>query len=109
MKLEDLENRFAFHPANTEEKRNEHTSVRKNCLELAKFINEKVPEGCEKALAITHLEEVMMWSNAGIARNNTEDDESILGQVKTHQFKADVKTNGESCICGEGWNAAIHT
>jgi hypothetical protein len=66
----DLSNRFEFHPANTEEKRNEHTSVRQHCLDLALWINEKVPEGREKSLAITHLEEVMMWANAGIARSN---------------------------------------
>ena len=69
MDIKDLENRFKFHPANTEEKRNEHTSVREHCLELALFINEKMPEGREKSLAITHLEEVMFWANAGIARN----------------------------------------
>jgi hypothetical protein len=64
----DIDNRFAFHPANTEEKRNEHTSVREHCRELATFINEKVPEGREKSLAITHLEETLFWSNAAIAR-----------------------------------------
>lgn len=68
---DELKNRFSFHPANTEEKRNDHTSVRTHCLELALYLGEKVPEGREKALAITHLEEVMMWANAGIARSNT--------------------------------------
>lgn len=66
----DLENRFAFHAATTEEKKNEHTSIRVLCLNLAYELNEKVPEGREKSLAITHLEEVMLWSNAAIARNN---------------------------------------
>jgi hypothetical protein len=64
----DIENRFAFHPATTEEKRNEHGSVRIACKDLADFINAKVPEGREKALAITHLEETMFWANAAIAR-----------------------------------------
>ena len=68
---EDLENRFKFHPATDEEKRNDHTSVRENCLQLALFINEKVPPGREQALAITKLEEVMMWANAGIARSKS--------------------------------------
>lgn len=68
MNQSDIDNRFAFHAATTEEKRNEHTSVREHCRELATFINEKVPEGREKSLAITHLEEVMFWGNAAIAR-----------------------------------------
>lgn len=69
MTNEDIRNRFAFHAATTEEKRNDHMSVRENCHQLAKFLNDKLPEGREKALAITHLEEVMFWSNAAIARN----------------------------------------
>lgn len=66
----DIENRFAFHAATTEEKRDAHTSVRQQCRVLADFLNEKLPEGREKSLAITHLEEVMFWGNAGLARNN---------------------------------------
>lgn len=72
MSPEDIENRFKFHAATTEEKRNEHTSVRENCADLARFLNEKLPEGREKSLAITKLEEVMFWGNAAIARNNDE-------------------------------------
>lgn len=66
----DIANRFDFHPANTEEKRNEHTSVRQACRRLADELNERLPEGREKALAITHLEEVMFWGNAAVARND---------------------------------------
>ena len=68
MDKRDIKNRFDFHPATTEEKRNEHTSVRQQCYQLAEFLNEKLPEGREKSLAITHLEEVMFWGNAALAR-----------------------------------------
>lgn len=68
MQSADIQNRFAFHPATTAEKRGDHTAVRTHCADLAHFINEHVPDGREKALAITHLEETMMWSNAAIAR-----------------------------------------
>jgi hypothetical protein len=72
MHPDDIANRFAFHAATTEEKRDAHTSVRQNCRALADFLNEKLPEGREKALAMTHLEEVMLWGNAAIARNSDE-------------------------------------
>lgn len=72
MKLEDLENRFAFHPANTQERRDAHEAIRAEALEFAKFLDERVPDGREKSLAITHLEEVMFWANAAIARQPSE-------------------------------------
>lgn len=70
MNAEDISNRFKFHPATTEEKRNDHTSVRMSCFGLAMFLNAKLPEGREKTKAIESLEEVMFWGNAAIARDN---------------------------------------
>ena len=67
----DLEHRFAFHPATTEEKRDEHTSMRQACLRAAQTIDETAPDGREKSLAITKLEEAMMWANAAVARGNS--------------------------------------
>ncbi|WP_020142279.1 hypothetical protein [Terracoccus sp. 273MFTsu3.1] len=66
----DLQNRFDFHPATDEEKRNAHTSVRVAAYELAQFVNVKVPDGREKATAITKIEEAMFWANAALARSN---------------------------------------
>jgi hypothetical protein len=34
------------------------------------MLNELVPDSREKSLAITHLEEAVMWANAGIARES---------------------------------------
>lgn len=68
MAPEDVEHRFAFHTATTEEKRDAHTSVRQQCRRLADFLNDKLPEGREKSLAITKLEEAMFWGNAALAR-----------------------------------------
>lgn len=68
MDPQDIERRFSFHPATTEEKRVAHSTVRSECGRLAEHLDILLPEGREKALAITHLEEVMMWSNAALAR-----------------------------------------
>lgn len=73
MQPSDIENRFAFHAATTEEKRDAHTSIRQACRRLADEMNEKLPEGREKALVVTKLEEVMFWANAAVARQNSLD------------------------------------
>jgi len=45
-----------------------YQEIRQMAKELAYLIELRVPEGREKALAFTKLEEAVMWSNAGIAR-----------------------------------------
>ena len=69
---EDLVNRFAFHPATTAERQNEHTSVRMHCFSTAQFILDNTPNCREQSLAVTKLEEAMMWANAAIARNSDQ-------------------------------------
>jgi hypothetical protein len=71
IKEEELENRFKKAQTNLEEKQQAYEDIRNTCLDVAKFINVAVPDGREKSLAITHLEEVMFWANAGIARDNS--------------------------------------
>jgi len=66
----EISHRFAFHPATTEEKRNEHTSVRATIERAALFLDQHLPVGREKSLAITKLEEAMFWGNAAVARDN---------------------------------------
>lgn len=68
MSPEDIKHRFAFHAATTDEKRDAHTSVRQACRRLADHINETCPDGREKSLAITAIEEAMFWGNAALAR-----------------------------------------
>lgn len=65
----ELGNRFEYHPPKDERTVSAHEYVRNRCLGLADELNETLPEGREKSLAITHLEETMMWANASIARS----------------------------------------
>lgn len=68
MAPDDIAHRFNFHAATTDEKRDAHTSVRQGCRRLADQIDEQCPDGREKALAVTKLEEAMFWANAALAR-----------------------------------------
>lgn len=56
-----VENDFKFHPVYD-------ATVRLACKAAADSFIEMVPEGRELSLALTKLEEAMMWANEGIAR-----------------------------------------
>lgn len=64
---EDLDLRFNHHPPNSEAA-NYHVAIRKDFRELAGVVVAFVPEGRERSLALTKLEEAAFWSHAGIAR-----------------------------------------
>lgn len=63
---EDLEQSFGFHPA-TDDTAPKHARVREECLYLAIWLNAQLPEGRQKSLTFTALEEVMYRANAAIA------------------------------------------
>ena len=68
--VEDIENRFAYHPPKDDYTKSQHERVRALCKDLANELNELFDYGSREAsLAITHLEEVMFWANAHIARS----------------------------------------
>lgn len=46
-----------------------HEDVRAGIHGLARWLVETLPPGRETSLVVTHLEEVMFWSNAAIARH----------------------------------------
>lgn len=69
MDQHDLDNRFAFHPARDSGVAERHEAVR-DCLRIAAAnLDDLCPDGREKSLAVTKLEEAMMWANAAIARH----------------------------------------
>jgi len=65
---EELKNRYSYHkPEGNQPQRYE--IIRQNCLQLAETICDNTPFSREQATALTHLDSVMMFANAAIARN----------------------------------------
>lgn len=65
---DDIDIRFSFHTAaGRPDVGDRHDYVRRVCRELAHTLLDQLPEGRDKALALTALEEVMMRSNRAIA------------------------------------------
>jgi hypothetical protein len=58
--------RFEFHPA-TETTGPLHEDVRDRCGDLAEWMVETLPAGRHQALAISAVQEAMMWANAAVA------------------------------------------
>lgn len=69
MEKKRIEHNFDYHKPSPD-KINRHETVRQACKQLAYGIDELCPDGREKALAFTKIEEAMMWANAAIARND---------------------------------------
>jgi len=46
-----------------------YEEIRNKARELVMVINERAPDCREKSLAITNIEQAVMWANAGIARS----------------------------------------
>jgi hypothetical protein len=65
----ELSNRFHPHTLNTEQALG-ISQIQMQCYELSKLIVHLVPDGDEQRTALVRLEEVMFFSNAGIARGD---------------------------------------
>lgn len=65
---EELESRFTYHaPKDGQPERYER--IRYKAKMLAAYINEQCPESREKSIALTKIDEAVMWANAAIARH----------------------------------------
>ncbi len=63
----EIDVRFTFHPASPEQAK-VYQTIRDNAKQLAYLLYSVVPDSRELSLALTSLEETVMWANAGVAR-----------------------------------------
>jgi len=67
MDAKELETRFTYHAPHGDQLER-YTLIRDTAKTLAATIAAKTPESREQALALTNLEQAVMWANAAIAR-----------------------------------------
>jgi hypothetical protein len=63
-----IERDFTYHPPKGDQQER-YQQIRNKAKELALLIADNTPASREQSLALTHLEEVVMFANASIARN----------------------------------------
>lgn len=69
----ELETRFSYHsPIGDQPER--YVRIRNEARNLADLICSKTPKCREQSIALTKLEEVVMWANAAIARRESKDE-----------------------------------
>jgi hypothetical protein len=66
--FQDIMNRFTYHPPKSGQV-GRYEDIRDKARSLAVLIVGICPTSCERSLAITKIEEAVMWANAAIARN----------------------------------------
>lgn len=68
MEQSKIENSFTYH-APKDDQPARYLSLRSDAYVLAESINNLCPDSREKSIAITKLEEAVMWANKSIACN----------------------------------------
>lgn len=68
MTNEEILDRFRYHPPSAEGAER-HKSLTGAFFTVARVIEEVCPDGREKALAFTKLEEAKFWASAAVARD----------------------------------------
>lgn len=63
----ELNTRFTYHPPKGDQQER-YVKIRDQGKTLAEVISELTPSSREQALALTSLEQAIMWANAAIAR-----------------------------------------
>lgn len=65
---EEIHKRVTYH-APTELAKVQHARLSEATADYLRAIDDCVPDGREKSLAITNVEQAKMWASAGVARN----------------------------------------
>ena len=68
MEALEIESRFTYHPPKDGQPER-YGHIMDAAKGLATCINDLCPDSREKSLAITSLDQAVMWANASIARN----------------------------------------
>ena len=64
----DLQRNFTYHPVKDDQEAR-YVEIRSVAHALAETMSEMCPPSRERSLALTNLEQAVMWANASIARN----------------------------------------
>lgn len=65
---DQIKKAFTYHPPKDGQSER-YVELREKAKEFAEMIDANCPDSREKSLALTKLEETIMWANASIARN----------------------------------------
>ena len=68
MTQDDIKNRFTYHSP-SDDQISRYDEIRRFAKIFAELIDKDCPDSREKSLALMKLDEVVMWANASIARN----------------------------------------
>lgn len=66
-KEQQIERAFTYHPPKDDQPER-YAAIRDQAKGLAHFLLRVTPASREQSVALTHLEEVVFWANASIAR-----------------------------------------
>jgi len=90
MKIRELEDIFTYHPPFGDQGQ-KYDRLRSKAKELAFMIESNCPDSREKSLALTSLQQTVMWANASIAINEKPTGKILKGGHIASMPEADQK------------------
>ena len=78
--IERIEKNFAYHPP-IDNQGLRYAHLRAIAKDFAHILVRACPESRELSMALSHLEETVMWANASIARNEPVQDIVMKGKI----------------------------